>query len=155
MVTKLPIFSYISYILSFSYVLLNFSHCVVEIIDLCWFFNKETLFQRPTKSVDVWVYNRLFPVWNAYASLSWKMKRSDPVISHVSGCIYVLLCYQWTSDSASVLRILRLYILHILYIYSIESTPTDRPKSVHNLCVIEVLVAFLCCHVAFLDFLWV
>ena len=24
-------------------------------------------------------------------------------------------------------------------------TPTDRPKSVRNLCVIEVLVAFLCC----------
>ena len=28
-------------------------------------------------------------------------------------------------------------------------TPTDRPKSVHNRCVVEVLVAFLCCHVAF------
>ena len=28
-------------------------------------------------------------------------------------------------------------------------TPTDRPKSVHNRCVIEVLVAFLCCQVAF------
>ena len=24
-------------------------------------------------------------------------------------------------------------------------TPTDRPKSVRNRCVIEVLVAFLCC----------
>ena len=31
-------------------------------------------------------------------------------------------------------------------------TPTDRPKSVCNRCVIEVLVAFLCCHVAFLNF---
>ena len=28
-------------------------------------------------------------------------------------------------------------------------TPTDRPKSVSNRCVIEMLVAFLCCHVAF------
>ena len=28
-------------------------------------------------------------------------------------------------------------------------TPTDRPKSVRSRCVIEVLVAFLCCHVAF------
>ena len=28
-------------------------------------------------------------------------------------------------------------------------TPTDRPKSVRNRCVIEFLVAFLCCHVAF------
>ena len=28
-------------------------------------------------------------------------------------------------------------------------TPTDRPKSVLNRCVIEVLVAFLYCHVAF------
>ena len=26
------------------------------------------------------------------------------------------------------------------------------PKSVRNRCVIKVLVAFLCCHVAFLDF---
>ena len=24
-------------------------------------------------------------------------------------------------------------------------TPTDRPKSVRNRCVIDVLVAFLCC----------
>ena len=31
-------------------------------------------------------------------------------------------------------------------------TPTDRPKSVRNRFVIEVLVAFLCCHVAFFDF---
>ena len=28
-------------------------------------------------------------------------------------------------------------------------TTTDRPKSFRNRCVIEVLVAFLCCHVAF------
>ena len=28
-------------------------------------------------------------------------------------------------------------------------TPPDRPKSVCNRCLIEVLVAFLCCHVAF------
>ena len=28
-------------------------------------------------------------------------------------------------------------------------TPTDRPKSVRNGCVIEVFGAFLCCHVAF------
>ena len=28
-------------------------------------------------------------------------------------------------------------------------TPTDRHKSVRNRCVIEVLVAFLCCHVLF------
>ena len=28
-------------------------------------------------------------------------------------------------------------------------TPTDRPKSVRNRYVIKVLVAFLCCHVAF------
>ena len=27
-------------------------------------------------------------------------------------------------------------------------TPTDRPKSVRNRCVIEVLVDFLCCHIA-------
>ena len=27
-------------------------------------------------------------------------------------------------------------------------TPTDRPKSVRNRCVIEVFVVFLCCHVA-------
>ena len=26
-------------------------------------------------------------------------------------------------------------------------TPTDHPKSVRNCCVIEVLVAVLCCHV--------
>ena len=32
-------------------------------------------------------------------------------------------------------------------------TPTDRPKSVRNRCVIEVLVAFLYCHVAFWIFL--
>ena len=30
-------------------------------------------------------------------------------------------------------------------------TPTDCPKSVRNSCVIKVLVAFLCCHVVFLD----
>ena len=34
-------------------------------------------------------------------------------------------------------------------------TPTDRPKSVHNRCVIEVLLAFLCCRIAFWVFLWV
>ena len=37
-------------------------------------------------------------------------------------------------------------------------TPTDRPKSVRNRCVVEVLVAFLCCHVVFFFifiFLWV
>ena len=34
-------------------------------------------------------------------------------------------------------------------------TPTDCPKSVCNRCVIEVLVAFLCCHVAFWIVLWV
>ena len=28
-------------------------------------------------------------------------------------------------------------------------TPTDNPKSVHNRCVIEVLVAFLCCQFVF------
>ena len=28
-------------------------------------------------------------------------------------------------------------------------TPTDRPKSVHNRCVIEFLVAFLCCDFLF------
>ena len=28
-------------------------------------------------------------------------------------------------------------------------TPTDRPKSVHNRCVIAVLVAFLCCPFVF------
>ena len=28
-------------------------------------------------------------------------------------------------------------------------TPTDRPKSVRNRCVIEVLVAFLCCPLVF------
>ena len=27
--------------------------------------------------------------------------------------------------------------------------PSDRPKSVRNRCVIEVLVAFLCCHIVF------
>ena len=31
-------------------------------------------------------------------------------------------------------------------------TPTDRPKSVRS-CVIEVFVAFFCCHVAFRIFL--
>ena len=31
-------------------------------------------------------------------------------------------------------------------------TPMDRPKSVSNRCVIDVLGAFLYCHVAFLDF---
>ena len=31
-------------------------------------------------------------------------------------------------------------------------TPTDRPKSVRNRCVIEVFMACLCCRVAFLDF---
>ena len=34
-------------------------------------------------------------------------------------------------------------------------TPTDRPKSVRNRCVMEVMMAFLCCHVAFWIFLWV
>ena len=29
-------------------------------------------------------------------------------------------------------------------------TRTDRPKSVRNRCVIEVFIAFLCCHVAFI-----
>ena len=29
------------------------------------------------------------------------------------------------------------------------ASPTERPKSVHNRCEIEVLVAFLCCHFAF------
>ena len=28
-------------------------------------------------------------------------------------------------------------------------TPTDRPKSVRNRCVIEVLVAFVCCPLVF------
>ena len=28
-------------------------------------------------------------------------------------------------------------------------TPTDRPKSVHNHCVIEVFVAFVCCPLVF------
>ena len=32
--------------------------------------------------------------------------------------------------------------------------PTDRHKSVRNRCVIEVFVAFLCCHVAWIS-LWV
>ena len=31
-------------------------------------------------------------------------------------------------------------------------TPTDRRMSFCNRCVIEVLVAFLCCHFAFLFF---
>ena len=31
-------------------------------------------------------------------------------------------------------------------------TPTDRPQSVRNRCAIEVLVACLCGHVAFLFF---
>ena len=35
-----------------------------------------------------------------------------------------------------------------------KTTPTDRVKSVRNRCVIEVLVAFLYCHVAFCIFLW-
>ena len=35
------------------------------------------------------------------------------------------------------------------------SGTTDRPKLVRNRCVIEVLVAFLCCHVAFWIFLLV
>ena len=34
-------------------------------------------------------------------------------------------------------------------------TPTDHLKSAHNRCVSEVLVAFLCCRFAFLDFLLV
>ena len=35
-------------------------------------------------------------------------------------------------------------------------TPTDRPKSVRNCCVIEVFGGvFLCCHVAFWIFQWV
>ena len=34
-------------------------------------------------------------------------------------------------------------------------TQADRPKSVRNSCVIKVLVAFLCCHVAFWIVLWV
>ena len=34
-------------------------------------------------------------------------------------------------------------------------SPTDRPKSVRNRCVIEVLMAFLCCHIAVWIFLWV
>ena len=35
-------------------------------------------------------------------------------------------------------------------------TPTDRPKSVRNHCVIKVFGgAFLCCHVAFWIVLWV
>ena len=34
-------------------------------------------------------------------------------------------------------------------------TPTDRPKSVHNRCVIEYFVVFLCCHFAGLTFLFV
>ena len=34
-------------------------------------------------------------------------------------------------------------------------TPIDRPKSVHNRCVIEVFVASLCRHIAFWIFLWV
>ena len=28
-------------------------------------------------------------------------------------------------------------------------TPTDRPKSVHNRCVIEFFVGFLCCPLVF------
>ena len=34
-------------------------------------------------------------------------------------------------------------------------TPTDRPKSVRNSCVIKVFGGVLCCHVAFWIFLWV
>ena len=33
-------------------------------------------------------------------------------------------------------------------------TLTDRPYSVSNRYVINVLVAFLCCHFAFMTFLW-
>ena len=33
-------------------------------------------------------------------------------------------------------------------------TPTDRPKLVRNRCVIEVLVAFLCCPLGFRIFCW-
>ena len=33
-------------------------------------------------------------------------------------------------------------------------TPTDRPESVRNRCVIEIFVGVLCCHVAFWIFLW-
>ena len=35
---------------------------------------------------------------------------------------------------------------------AVTSTDRTRPESVLNRCVIKVLVAFLCCHVAFLDF---
>ena len=34
-------------------------------------------------------------------------------------------------------------------------TPTDRPKSVRNRCVIEFFFALLCCHFALLTFLLV
>ena len=34
-------------------------------------------------------------------------------------------------------------------------TPTDRPKSVRNRCVIEAFCGVLCCHVAFWNCLWV
>ena len=40
-------------------------------------------------------------------------------------------------------------------IYVAVVTQTDRLKSARNGCVIEVFVAFLCCHVAFLICLWV
>ena len=33
--------------------------------------------------------------------------------------------------------------------WMIVVTSTDNPKSVHNRCVIEVLVAFLCCRFVF------
>ena len=33
-------------------------------------------------------------------------------------------------------------------------TPSDRPKSVRNRCVIQVLVPFLCYHFAFSHFCW-
>ena len=43
--------------------------------------------------------------------------------------------------------------IHISWVAVV--TQTDRPKSVRNRCFIKSFVAFMCCHLRFLNFLLV
>ena len=84
--------------------------------------------------------------WNGF--LEWNMEWRLKVMLFMSGSQIRYLG----------MKGLTLMIRHVYFCNRLNNiswvtavTPTDRPKSVRNSCVIKVLVAFLCCHVAFLD----
>ena len=61
---------------------------------------------------------------------------------------YIMVCYKINFLSETLFRYIDLHTTYIV-------TPTDRPKSVRNRCVIEVFGGVLCCHFVFRVFLWV